>query len=90
MNISFTELNTYNIENFHSEILKELESTTSSFILDFEGVEKVDLINIQLILSLKKYCDEKDIGLKLINIKAKQIKQTFRLFHLDKMVEIVL
>lgn len=59
MKISFSELNMYEVENFHKKVLKDLEKANSSFTLNFSDVQKIDLNNIQLILSIKKYCDEK-------------------------------
>jgi ABC-type transporter Mla MlaB component len=46
-------------------------------------VQKIDLSNIQLILSLKKYCDEKNIKLNITNITAKSVKQTLKMFNLN-------
>ncbi len=82
MKISFTELNFYESENFHKKILKELESTNSSFTLNFANVKEIDLSSIQLILSLKKYCDTNNIDLTITNIKARQVKQSFKMYNL--------
>jgi len=82
MKISFNELNVYNVENFHIKILKALTSSTRSFTLNFSNVEKIDLNTIQLILSLKRYCDEKSIKLNLTHIEARQVKQSFKMFNL--------
>ena len=82
MKISLNELSIYEIENFHKTILKEISSSKTSFTLNFSNVEKIDFSNVQLILSLKKYCDEKKINLKLTNIDARQVKQTFKMFNL--------
>ena len=83
MKISFKELNIYEIEKFHQKVLKDILSAKTSFTLNFSDVQKIDLSNIQLILSLKKYCDEKNIKLNITNIKAKQIKQTLKMFNLN-------
>jgi anti-anti-sigma factor len=83
MKISFKELNIYGIDKFHQKVLKDIETAKTSFTLNFTDVQKIDLSNIQLILSLKKYCDEKNIKLHITNIKAKQVKQTFKMFNLN-------
>jgi len=83
MKINFKELNIYEIEKFHQMILKDIKATKRSFTLNFTDVQKIDLCNIQLILSLKKYCDAKNIKLNITNINAKAIKQTFRIFNLN-------
>ena len=53
MKISFSELSVYEVENFQKAILKEIESSKTSFTLNFCDVEKIDFSNIQLLLSLK-------------------------------------
>lgn len=83
MNISFHELSIYEIEQFQKDILQELQSTTQLFTLDFENVEKIDLSSIQLLLSVKKYCDEKNIKFDIVNLHSKHIKQTFNIFNLN-------
>lgn len=86
MKISFTELNMYEVENFHKKVLKDLEKAKSTFTLNFTDVTKIDLNNIQLLLSIKKYCDEKNIDLKITNLNSKQLKQTFKLFEIEKLI----
>jgi len=90
MKISFTELNMYEVENFHKKVLKDLEKVKSSFTLNFTDVTKIDLNNIQLLLSIKKYCDEKNIDLKITNVNAKQVKQTFKMFEIEKLIGVEL
>jgi len=84
MKISFEELTMYEIESFHKKVLKELSNAKSSFTLNFANVKKIDLNNIQLILSIKKYCDEHNINLRLTNIESKQLKQTFEIFNIEQ------
>ena len=88
MKITLEELNIYKVEEFHKKILKDLEKANSSFTLNFTNVKKVDLNSIQLILSLKKYCDEKSIDLKITNIEARQVKQSFKMFNLYSLLGI--
>lgn len=88
MKISFNELTIYEIEKFHQTILKEIKSSKTSFTLNFSNVEKIDLSNIQLLLSLKKHCDEQNINLKLTNIESRQLKQTFKMFDLHSILGI--
>ena len=83
MEVLFKELNIYEIDKFHQKLLEDVKTSDESFVLDFIDVQKIDLSNIQLILSLKKYCDEKNIKLNITNIKAKQIKQTLKMFNLN-------
>ena len=91
MTVGFDELNIYEISNFKQEILNTLEENESKdkFELDFEFVESIDLCSIQLLLSLKKYCDEKKLKLQLININAKSIRQKLKLFNLNETLGVV-
>lgn len=87
MKIPFEELTIYEVEQFHQALLNELDTddnSSNSLILDFSQVKKIDLNTIQLILSLKKTCDEKSIEFQLSNIVARQVKQTFKLFNLEQ------
>lgn len=91
MTLGFDELNIYEISNFKQEILNALEENESKdkFELDFEFVESIDLSSIQLLLSLKKYCDDKKLKLHLININAKSIRQKLKLFNLNETLGVV-
>jgi anti-anti-sigma regulatory factor len=90
MKISFEELTIYEIDSFHKKVLKEIQNSKSSFTLNFASVKKIDLNVIQLLLSIKKYCDEKNINLKLTNIEAKQVKQTFKIFNVENTLGITI
>ena len=91
MKISFNELSIYEVENFKQEILNALEENEDKniFELDFEFVESIDLSSIQILLSLKKYCDKEKLKLQLININAKAIKQKFKLLNLNEVLGVV-
>lgn len=82
MKVSLDELNIYEIENFYTKLLKEVQNSKSSFTLNFDKVEKIDLNGVQLLLSLKKHCEQNNITLKLTNINSNQIKQTISLLNL--------
>jgi len=82
MKISYNELTIYEIENLHKKIVKEIAKAKTSFTLNFENVEKIDLSTLQLLLSLKKECESKKIKLKLINTDARQIKKMIKMYNL--------
>jgi len=83
MKISFKEISIYNIESLQQDILSELKTAKTSFLLDFEEVSRMDLNSIQLLISLKKYCQNNDLSLELKHINARQIKQMFRTLNLN-------
>ena len=83
MKIQLQEINMYEIESLHKKILNEIKNVKSSFTLNFANVEKIDLCGIQLVISLKKYCEEKNITLKITNINSPQIKNLLERFSLE-------
>ncbi len=89
MKITFDELCIQDIESFYKILLNEVSNINNkSFILDFIDVERVDLSAIQLIISLKKYCDSLDISLELININSSQLEQSIQIFNLENILGI--
>ncbi len=89
MKITFDELNIARTENFHDSILETLKDNKGdTFTLDFESVEKIDLSNIQLLISLKKYCNANNIELKLENLNSEQIKQSINIYNLNEQLGI--
>jgi len=90
MKIQTQELNIYNVDDLYNDLLSHLKSIDGNeFILDFSDVDKVDLSAFQLLLSLKKSCELKNIDFKISNISSKQVKQFFKMFNISKYVEIV-
>jgi ABC-type transporter Mla MlaB component len=91
MKIPFNELCIQDIESFYKILFNDVSKLKDkSFILDFIEVERVDLSAIQLIISLKKYCDSLDISLELININSSQLKQSIQIFNLENILGIKL
>ena len=84
MKILHDELTVYEIAKLHLKIVKELTKAKNSFTLNFENVEKIDLSTLQLLLSLKKECESKNIQLKLTHLEARQIKQMIKMFNLKE------
>ncbi|MEA3315832.1 MAG: STAS domain-containing protein [Campylobacterota bacterium] len=90
MKISLADLNFYSIEKFKNELNQSLLDIEESTIeLDFSIVEKIDLVSIQLLLSLNKYCNNNSLNLKCININAKQVKQKLKLFNLNETLGVI-
>ena len=88
MKVALKEINIYEIEKLYKKIFKDVSSVKSSYTLNLENVEKIDLSGVQLILSLKKYCDKNGITLKIININFQQLIDIFELFSLNKSLEL--
>jgi len=83
MKIKYSDLNIYQVEDFHKDILEDIKLAEELVSLDFTDVETIDLNSIQLILSVEKYCEEKNIKFEVSNINAKKIKKVFKMFNLN-------
>ncbi|WP_455755957.1 STAS domain-containing protein [Sulfurimonas sp.] len=83
MKVLFSELGVLETEKFHQLLLDKIEHIEEDVLtLDFSDVERIDLSNFQIIISLKKYCDTKDISLKLENMNSKDIKKSIQIYNL--------
>ena len=83
MKLEFTEISMPEIEDFYKSILDDISSFKGdTYTLDFDGVETLSLPAIQVLISLKKYCEEKDIELECINIKSSNIIETLEIYNL--------
>ena len=83
MKIAMSKLTFYEAEEFHKLVLGEVKSAKKQFTLDFSQVEKIDFCGIQLLLSLKKYCEANRISFTLTNVNAPKVRQAFLLMDLD-------
>lgn len=76
------ELTIYEAERIKSIFLKELEGE-EVFILDMRLVEKIDLVGIQLLLSLSKSLDQKKKRIEFINM-SNEILHEIQVCYCDK------
>jgi anti-anti-sigma regulatory factor len=71
------------IESFYQTIIEDMSDWESeTYTLDFINVEIISLCAIQMLLSLKKFCDESNIQLICTNINSNNIIQTLKTYHL--------
>jgi len=66
MKIETQELNIYEIEKFYETLKEEIKK--DKIVVDFENVNKIDYIAIQLLVSLKKTTKKENKQLEFINI----------------------
>ncbi len=66
MYIEKDELTIYEVEDFHTQLLKEFEN--ESVIIDMKNVTKIDMSNIQLLVSTQKSCYRDSKTFRLENI----------------------
>lgn len=89
MKISFEEITINEIEEFYKMIQEELNSLSEKkLVLDFENVEQIDLITIQILISLKKYCNDKQIELEFLNMSSRNILESIEVYNLQKHLEL--
>ena len=87
MKLEFTEISMLEVESFHKQILEDIKSFTGEmYTVDFSDVEILSLPAIQVLISLKNYCDNKDIQLECINIDSNSIIESLETYNLkDKL-----
>ena len=86
MIIESEKLNIYEAESFYYLLLKE-KSKNEDIILDFFKVDKIDMINIQTLLSLKKSCIQNNYKLTLINLNE-SLLNAFKVSGTKKILDI--
>jgi len=69
-----TELTIYEVEELQTLFLKELNGD-NSLLIDMKQIEKIDMVGIQLLLSLLKSADEIEKEVKFINISENTLHQ---------------
>jgi len=68
MNVEKDELNIYEVEALHQELLNEFKS--NSIIIDMQKVNKIDMSVIQLFVSAQKSCQEDSKQFELKNVSS--------------------
>jgi anti-anti-sigma regulatory factor len=67
MILETSELTIYEVEKLQTLFLDEL-TKKSDFTIDMKNIEKIDMVGIQLLLSLKKSADAQNQQLTFINL----------------------
>lgn len=84
MKIKFDELCIQEAEAFYKLLQDEISNLQGNpLILDFSDIEKIDLSAIQILISLKKYCESINIDFILINMDSSQVQQAINTFNLN-------
>jgi anti-anti-sigma factor len=68
MNVEKDELNIYEVESLHQELLDEFKS--DAIIIDMQKVNKIDMSVIQLLISTQKSCQENSKQFELKNVSS--------------------
>jgi len=68
MNIEKDELNIYEVEALHQELLNEFKNDSIS--IDMQKVNKIDMSIIQLFISSQKSCQENSKQFELKNVNS--------------------
>lgn len=58
----------YEVEQLQEDFIKEAQNK-ETIVIDFKNITKIDMSAIQLLISLKKSCDEKNKTFEIKNIK---------------------
>jgi anti-anti-sigma regulatory factor len=85
--VKYDKLTIYEVEEFYNFLLEKLKSADSILELDFSNVEKIDMVAIQLLLSLKYTCKNDSIELVLKNFSTGLIN-TLKACGCDSVLEV--
>jgi len=80
MKIDKNELNIYDVESFHQQMIEELKK--ESIIIDFIEVNRVDASIIQLLLSTYKSAKSLSKEFQLINV-SEEVLDIFQSYFCD-------
>jgi hypothetical protein len=82
--IDFSEISMIEIDSFYKKLLEDIALNTEDiYTLDFNDVESLSLPAIQIIISLKKYCEKSNLQLKCINITSNKIIQEIETYNIQ-------
>ena len=81
------ELTIYEVEKLKDLFLQELKAD-APLILDMAKIEKIDMVGIQLLLSLMKTAQAQDKKMELTNI-SQGVLQQIKICHCEKALGIV-
>ena len=65
--LPYEKLTIYECEDFYKFLIGKLKTVDTSLSLDFKNIQKIDMVTIQLLLSLANTCKKTDVELNLIN-----------------------
>lgn len=74
------------LKSTYNELLNVFEKN-QSLEIDFKNIDEIDMGGIQLLISLKKTCNEQNKELKLLNIKD-ELLFAFEISSTDSILEI--
>ena len=86
MLIESDKLTISKIRDIYKEIKEEFH-LSENLIIDFKNVDEIDLSGLQLLISLKKSCKQKNKKLELLNIKD-ELLYSFELSGTDTVLEV--
>jgi anti-anti-sigma factor len=85
--LPYEKLTIYECEDFYKFLIGKLKTVDTSLSLDFKNIQKIDMVTIQLLLSLANTCKKTDVELNLINFSA-ELKHTLTLCGCDKVLKV--
>lgn len=75
--LPYEKLTIYEVEEFYDFLHKKVDEAQNDLELDFKNIQKIDMVAIQLLISLKQTCKSKSISLKLNNVSP-EVVSTFK------------
>jgi len=85
--LPYEKLTIYEIEEFYESLLEEIKNKKDLIELDFIDIHKIDMVAIQLLLSLQQSCKQNSIELNIINFSS-DLVHSLELCGCDKVLEV--
>ena len=85
--LPYEKLTIYEIEEFYASLLEKFKLIEDTIELDFIDIHKIDMVAIQLLLSLQRTCGQKSITLNITNFSS-ELVNTLKLCGCDKVLEV--
>jgi len=84
MHINSEKFTIYEVEELHKELISELKSG-EAIEIDMEGVKKIDMPAIQLLISTLKSCEANSTPFSISNI-SDEIKESLKISGCDTLL----
>jgi len=87
MIVPYEKLTIYEVEEFYQFLLPHISDGSSKLEFDFINIQKIDMVAIQLLISLDKTCKQDSIVLVLKNFSS-ELQDTLKACGCDKVLEV--
>jgi anti-anti-sigma factor len=85
--LPYEKLTIYEVEEFYEFLINKMKDAEDKLELNFAGIEKIDMVAIQLLLSLQQTCKKNSISLIMRNFSS-ELMDTLKASGCHKILEV--